>query len=1451
MIKIRNKAVIACCATMVTCACIGIAIPTQKVVANTGHASVCDLFLPADVQINPMYVDPDALYLERGLCITSNNEKEFIELRDSVCGEFTFDYLPLKTENGKYSAQRLEVLFTDEHSSDEWTLVIEHGETTNAYVEFNGVTAGIYYYKLGTQGGLTQLGNSTGDYTQFSADKIRVRFDPHTMSVYVGSAESEQSLVWSMSEKVNDGRNVGEVLSPFKSYNVSFGITEYLDENGSVLLYSVNDTALNGLFLNDSTPVLFADVEYDAVVGVKYTLPEAYAYDVADGMISSADIRNRIYYEGTLIQSNSKTFTPNVAGDYVIEYETENNAGIVSQKSYAFTVHEKMPVYETELEWDLQDEYVVGSRVVVPNSVIYGGLRRYGTERGTLTIFKNGIALRAYSDVYGGFAYTFSAVGEYVFQYDLGGETGDYTVNVTDGNNAFITDSLDKYYLLNSFVDCSSFVFKMNGQETDYDFMVIYPSGKRLANDKFIVDEVGRYIIMAEKTLDGRTVAFERSFDVYTAGIQSFASTSNSVTVEYGKSIFTAREGVVVTTTQSGTLVEYTQPIDLSTYVGQTQLKNDKVTLSDRAKPLIEFSVDPSAYGIESANGINLYITDAANPENKITIVVKSENSKKWSYIRAAATGQELSGWDNDSDKRWMTNYGFITLHSFKGMLVETEKTADTKIALYYDSENKQLLSLARYDYQNHIINDFDDPKYTGGAIWDGFTSNQVYLSFEVTGVSAISSSVVVYKLNGTTLTDKVVLNRELPTIEIDGDDSLTGVKGYSLAVPTARAFDYTGKEIAQITNKVYYENGGRLYDVSINNGRFATPRVGTYYIVYQAIDCFGNVATERLTVDVDESVVDWRAVWIDGEVPEEYKSGVVGQALALFGKENIYVENAFGDVAITRKVYRINGSDLEEIAVEEDMLLVEKQGVYRIDYEIIDEIGRKIPLSYETEMEYSSDVVIVSDIPYYIGFVRGNEYKIHDLYYKIYNSENVTAQKADVYINGEKYTKDTYALEKVVETENASEAVETVSLRYQSGDIVLREYEIPVKTVYKEKTLPGRPIKTTRFLPERYFVCDEGDSVVAKTNYLLLSTISDDHSIRFAQAISVADIEFLFDVDFERSSNLEAIATNVQALNVYLTDSTNIHRQLKLTMFMENGTLKFAINDDYMNAVAMSGSLTGTSFDGISFKFGTGTNTFYDGTTSTKLGTPIAYLNGDAFVGFGGEVYVSFAMDRNAEGTTNIRLYSIGNQSFSNNESTDSGEPTIIVSNELSGVYTTGTRLTVPAATVSDVLSSIYDDDFTVTVTMTKDGVTTIVKDVLGNELNNVSAWISYEIILSDMGDYRIVYTAKDSRGTQGTREYVVTAINRVEPTITLSGDVPKQISYGATVSLPTATVGFMEINDANLSYAIYIAPSGRYYMVENGKFVATEKGVYVIRYYALDTYGNYTLLEYSVTCR
>ena len=573
----------------------------------------------------------------------------------------------------------------------------------------------------------------------------------------------------------------------------------------------------------------------------------------------------------------------------------------------------------------------------------------------------------------------------------------------------------------------------------------------------------------------------------------------------------------------------------------------------------------------------------------------------------------------------------------------------------------------------------------------------------------------------------------------------------------------------------------------------------------------------------------------------------LAGSYVRLLTADELSVENAIGDVTTVCTVYYGDGDDRKTVELKNGRFFADRKGSYTVEFVTTDSVDRKTTSSYTVEAVEPEGPVIYGNIPYYVGFIRGNTYTISDLYF-IDFAKSPEVQKASVYIDGVEYTQGTFRLPTKEEGPDESESSETVELEYKYGDKTLYSYSIPVRTVIKyvnQQTVTGITVTQKKFLSDRYFLFGEEISGDVMSNHLLLSTTSDDALLRFVQPVASNWTELSLSTNKDSSTALES---NISGITLYLADAMDANKRLTVQIVVaENGSLYMVTGGE--TSSPFSGSLTGLSWDAVQFKYSNENKAFYDANTGLPIVKPAMYDNGEPFEGFSDQVYVALSMQRKDVGkAATLRLYSINGQSFSNTMRNDNVAPTVIVNGSVSGVYDVGTEFKTFTASANDVLSSI--EEFYVSVTLERNGQTKIVNDLNGKPIEKVSPTQRYAFLLEEIGNYRIIYYAKDCRGMDVESVFVITAVQRTKPTITLSGEVPQKVKSNSTVKLPTASVQFMEENESNLSYLIYITPSNCYETVVDNSFVANEEGIYRVRYYALDAYGNYTMLEYQIVC-
>ena len=163
------------------------------------------------------------------------------------------------------------------------------------------------------------------------------------------------------------------------------------------------------------------------------------------------------------------------------------------------------------------------------------------------------------------------------------------------------------------------------------------------------------------------------------------------------------------------------------------------------------------------------------------------------------------------------------------------------------------------------------------------------------------------------------------------------------------------------------------------------------------------------------------------------------------------------------------------------------------------------------------------------------------------------------------------------------------------------------------------------------------------------------------------------------------------------------------------------------------------------------------------------------------------------------------------------------------------------------DVLSDIDESSFTVTVTCENSPV----KDINGLTLKDVSAKKEYTVEFTKAGKYIVSYNVKDTRGgVMPGMEFVIQVQIVQEPVIS-TVEIQKTVKQGEAISIPVPTVTFADNSEENLFYIVAIEPDNQYRYLDAGEtLIATKKGLYRIRYLAIDVYGNFALVEYEVIC-
>ena len=391
-----------------------------------------------------------------------------------------------------------------------------------------------------------------------------------------------------------------------------------------------------------------------------------------------------------------------------------------------------------------------------------------------------------------------------------------------------------------------------NGQSEKAEIYIRKPQGGLFKGKAITIDQFGVYTIEYRATIAGEEIVETETFTCARTPKDMFVTTKYATASNGEHSLNPDVYSGVVLTARTGEVVSFDKTIDMTGYT-----KNDVFA---------ELLVDSFKQGEADFSELFMYITDADNPDNVLTISFRDSTlvncGGKGTYIKAAATGQDLTG-VNMGNVVTYYEFGTEIKHSFWGL--SNSETLQS-IKLFYDDEEKAIYVSTPWDYRapsKVVIADFNDTSHFPSVQWDGFTNGRAKISFGVAGVVNTEARFLLTELADFNFNSDELIDILAPEIRIDS-------KGESSMPPAVLGADYTlfeaevidnyderlplQKSVSWLDNKT-----GKYVDIPVENGKFHVGYVGTYRIEYYAVDSYGNEAREEFFVyaSVKETPID------------------------------------------------------------------------------------------------------------------------------------------------------------------------------------------------------------------------------------------------------------------------------------------------------------------------------------------------------------------------------------------------------------------------------------------------------------------------------------------------------------------------------------------------------------------------------------------------------------------
>ncbi len=947
----------------------------------------------------------------------------------------------------------------------------------------------------------------------------------------------------------------------------------------------------------------------------------------------------------------------------------------------------------------------------------------------------------------------------------------------------------------------------------------VCPSGGIYGGSVFTIEQAGDYAVTYYAVVNGKRVEDTRYYTALRKP-QDLIYSTDGATVDYGK--YAVENPYKTPADTYGTIVTFKAGTSVQF---STTIPTEKLTADYNILDLI---VVPSVFKESDFERLTVRITDSEDPDNYVDVVIDDGTFEggygQVSYVRAGANGQQIGGYENA--KYHTANWGTPIEHSFRGFGRSAESRennptlSEQSLTLSIDhAEKKVLCGPISFDSKEKLlVNDLDDVVNYKGNPWGGFTSDEVTVKVTANSFTKATGAVL-FKSFGDYDLSQDIRDGDAPTIALD----------YPLdqALPTATVgkdffiIPFTAKDAldAQVKTDVYVyyldENGERLINVSNDGKKFVAKYAGVYEIVYCAEDYSGNKAKKSVKISANENEPKIFLAIDNGDVQAN-----VYDTISVLRAEEVQVFGGHGCLQVERTVYSPSGKILDV----DDAISLTELGDYKIVYKATDYLQQ---VQYGVVTVHSQAV----DAPTFIEMPQLNKVLIKGFIYDLPQpfvvevvDNAVVNVPCEVYVNGQlagsSFTAD--------------------------GEAVTVKYVAKGKTGTTEKEITSTVVDTKNGgLQEKYFYTEGDMTPVSEKSYLQLS-FKGTAAAEFIKELYSDGFSFAFDYEKEN--------VNFTAMSVILTDAADSNLSV---------TLRFAydkVEDVWMLQVNGKGSkIAYTTSKGIfNFSYSSGDWGVADssGTIVSKLKE---YDNGLPFNGFSNLVYFRMEFEGGLE-TSSINLTKICNQSMgyrtsNKDDAKDTTKPVIFLNSEFQLRQQLGAEAIIPTATACDVLGQI--SQFTVTVSAPN-----------GSVLHSGSATEAVKFSLNEVGNYKVVYYAKDSNGKYQELSYLLRVYDETAPTITVNGTLKSEYKVGDKISIPgysatdnngNCTVQVEVVLPNNEIRLLQYNVNGQItwdltsdkslykngFAVDANTFVAEYKGVYVLRFLAYDDYYNCVVRE------
>lgn len=1410
---------------------------------------------------------------KNGVLLTATNPGSSVDIAKKIRGSFETEFrvysdVQYYDSTGKdwnsnsvvvnpyCDLEELSIVFTDENGQS-FEIVVAGGEkyntiTAGAHVKVGDARFGYHYANDATEPSETVMKNAGGYYTRIGGTTfsnvtrrgnknttdsvpVTIGFNMETMEVYC----YHYGITKHYDESQKQYRVIADLDSEdfglyqfdsFGDYNVSIVFNSIASNStAKMIVYSINGQSLSGeTLVNSAGPNTTANFKTNSVYGNKYFLPTPKSFDLLEEVQSFktiVEVKDANGNDVEVYSSNGNIITnkeyvegcyivPEIEGNVNISYTSYDSFGIAGKTSN-YTIYNYLDAPTATFDYEgLENNYQLASKGIgdtlniYPCKVSSSIYLNEGIHYSNVSLYRNGNLVQGFDGkVIDEIESVVLEPGSYKLVYFVEGfynEDYSYEFIVTANTPyvSFSADLMDKYIYGNR-IELPTATYTLNGTSKRGTAILYDPDGQQVdISNGALLEKIGLYKLTY-------MVRFDEvyTFDYYFTSVHSsngLFSEQKGIAAEYGNTgdLFkNMLNGIVITSTKNDAEIKYNKVIDLT-----ENTKNDS---------LIELITLPSKKGTLDAWQYTIKLTDIYDEKNFVTIVIfKGSWGNQWSYIRAGSSNQVLSGLESNNV---LTGYnvGTPVNYSMTGEYI----LGNEVLQLYYDNNEKAVyvdnIKRPGYSYGNQVIDMDDSQHFAEKTLWNGFTTGEVYLSLSVQNLQSEKAQFLVKSVNGVSFENEWIKDTDVPVLMVDTLNYEIGQLPNALVNREYQTFEakaYDGLDgVIDYNLSIYkdYQTINQKLIVS-NVSSFIPIEVGDYSLVYTAIDSSKNSVIKVLKVKVVSSINE-----LAHEFEETLQSSIsVGNTLEI---PSSITSGGSGNIETIISVVDPTDNVVEIVNNE---LFIERAGTYKIVVKLTDYIKSEKTIEYLVAASISEDP-IVEDFSFNSTMIEGYEYDLSTFKALDYFSNNGVGVEAikriEVVQNGETIKLDSSLKYTPTANFNGEEITIRFIAKANSGDgeTVLECKAHLIKVLDSEKN----------YNLANLFYQENISSVIPEAKYVEYETNTEGALLEYVNYLVADGFSINFSVNKDKN--------NFGAIEVTLQDSLNSNQVVVITI-KKTGTSSSSISINEIKNLSISSDFYQTTAYGFKFYFNAKSNAIIDGNTNKSISVIKHYADGTKFDGFtSGKIKASIRFV-DVEGASAIRVFSISNQSITNDKR-DRVSPAVQIMGEIRSIGEINEKFIVYKAVASDGI----DPSPKANVKIMKSGKTIYSGDITQD----------YEFVPTEYGEYIIVYTAVDSNKKKTEITYVLNIKDRIKPELVVNGEVPATAEIGKTYNLPTATV--TDNNDIDLPvYLFILSPDGeqRVNGIGDYSFTPTLKGEYKITYYVQDSYNCYTYIEYTI---